>query len=364
VALLVPLTGPNAVVGQSIANSANLALLDVGDRRINLRIYDTASAGAEAAAAKAVADGARLFLGPLLAADVKAVQARASANNIPVIAFSNDAALAGEGTYIMGFQPGQAIARVVGFASSRGVQRFAALVPDGVYGQRATTAFLRAVEVNFGKTVAIKPFSRDPAKMLAAARAVTDYDARVSRASTAGALRPDGTIAPVGSRLPAVGFQALLIADSGAIASAFGRPLAQFGAGPANVTMLGTELWSNEPALKAVPSLQGALFAAVPDGRFDQLAVRYRAKFGGAPSRLASLGYDSVLLVNSLADKWPIGVPFPRRLLNGPDGFAGIDGVFRFGASGVAERALEVQQISAGRFVMVSPAPRSLRSVP
>ena len=50
VALLVPLTGSNAPVGQSIANAANMALLDAGDKRVNLRVYDTA-AGAEAAAA-------------------------------------------------------------------------------------------------------------------------------------------------------------------------------------------------------------------------------------------------------------------------------------------------------------------------
>ncbi|MGL4543753.1 MAG: penicillin-binding protein activator, partial [Polymorphobacter sp.] len=37
VALLVPLTGANAAVGQSIANAANMALLDAGDKRVNLR---------------------------------------------------------------------------------------------------------------------------------------------------------------------------------------------------------------------------------------------------------------------------------------------------------------------------------------
>ncbi|HPU16868.1 MAG TPA: penicillin-binding protein activator, partial [Polymorphobacter sp.] len=61
VAVLLPLTGANAAVGQSIANAANMALLDAGDKRINLRVYDTAAGGAAAAASRAVADGARLF---------------------------------------------------------------------------------------------------------------------------------------------------------------------------------------------------------------------------------------------------------------------------------------------------------------
>jgi len=362
VAVLLPLTGANAAVGQSIANAANMALLDSGDKHINLRVYDTASGGAAAAASRAVADGARLFLGPLLAGDVRAVEGIASANGIPIISYSNDAELAGDGVYIMGLQPAQSIARVVGYAAAHGVSRFAALIPEGTYGQRATTAFLRSVEAGGGRVVAIKTYTREPAKMIAAARSVTDYDARMAKAATTNAVRPDGTIAPVTDRLGPVAFQALLIADSGSVAAAFGKPLAQFGAPAGSVTLLGTDLWNNEPALKNSAALTGALFAAVPDGHFDQLAGRYRTMFGSTPSRLASFGYDSVLLVNSLAGKWPVETPFPRDALSNQEGFSGIDGVFRFGPSGVAERGFEVQQIGAGRIVTVSSAPKTLRS--
>ena len=359
-ALLVPLTGPNAAVGQSIANAANLALLESGNKRINLRVYDTAPAGAAAAAAKAVGDHARVFLGPLLAADVRAVSALAAANDIPVLSFSNDAALAGGGVYVLGFQPGQSIARAVAYAHDRGMSRFAALIPAGVYGQRAATAFLRAVEASGGRVVAVADYTRDPKKMLAAARQVTDYDKRLARAAAAPALRPDGSVAPVAARLPGIAFQALLIADSGTVAAAFGPALAQFGAG--GVTVIGTELWNSEPAIVRARALQGAVFASVPDERFRDLGKRYRARFGASPSRLASFGYDAVLLVNSLAERWPLGQPFPRALLTNADGFSGIDGVFRFTPAGIADRALEVSRVQGGAVVTVVPAPKSLRS--
>ncbi len=362
IALLVPLTGPNAAVGQSIANAANMALIDANARLINLRVYDTAVGGAAAAASHAVADGARLFLGPLLAGDVRSVQGIASANSVPVMSFSNDAALAGSGTYVMGFQPNQSIARAVGYARGRGVERFAALIPDGVYGQRAANAFLRAVEASGGKVVSVVNYARTPAKLLAAARAVTAYDKRLAVAMKTPALRPDGSVAPVASRLPPVGFQALLIADTGPVAAAFGPALTQFGAGPGTSLILGTELWNNEPALRSSRALQGAVFASVPDDRFAQLVTRYRAKFGIAPSRLASFGYDAVLLVNSLADRWALGQPFPAALLASPDGFAGVDGVFRFTGGGVADRGLEVQRIANGSIVTISAAPKSLNT--
>lgn len=362
VALLVPLTGANAAVGQSIANAANMALLDSNDRRINLRVYDTAAEGASAAAVRAAAEGAGLFLGPLLAGDVRAAQPVASANGIPIITYSNDAALAGDGTYVLGFQPSQSIARAVGFARGRGIASFAALIPAGTYGQRASTAFLRAVEASGGRAVAVVNFGRQSAQLQAAARKVTDYDARLARAAKAPATRPDGTIAPLTARVGPVPFQALLIADTGTVAAAFGPALAQYGAPPGSVLILGTELWNSEPAVRTAAALKGAIYATVPDDRFAQLAARYRTKFGGAPSRLASLGYDSVLLVNSLAGKWPVGAPFPHAALSDPDGFAGIDGIFRFGASGVAERGLAVEQVGAGTITTVSPAPRSFRA--
>jgi hypothetical protein len=116
-------------------------------------------------------------------------------------------------------------------------------------------------------------------------------------------------------------------------------------------------LWKTEADLPALAPLRGAWFAAVPEQMFDQLRTRYRTRYRVDPYRLASLGYDAVLVTVRLAAGWPLGQPFPERALRDPAGFRGIDGAFRFGSDGVAERALEVQQINAGGLVTVSPAP-------
>ncbi len=358
IALLVPTTGGNAAVGQSIANAANMALLDSNVRDIKLTVYNTAT-GAGAAATRAVADGNKIFLGPLLAPDVRAVQGVAAGAGVPILTFSNDATLAGSGTYVMGFQPQQSIARVVGFARSKGVENFAALIPAGDYGQRASTAFVRAVQANGGKVTSIETYPRDPKRLAAAARRVTNYEARVAKVAQGGVVRADGTVAPVQQRLGPVAFQALLIADSGGVAPRFLPALQQFGAGGTRI--LGTELWNSEPGLASISGMHGSWFASVPDNRFQQMATRYRAKFGGQPSRLASMGYDAVLLVHSMSSRWKVGETFPRAQLDEDEGFAGIDGIFRF-RGGVAERGLEVQQVAPGGFSTVSPAPRAFRN--
>ena len=56
VALLVPMTGPNAAVGQSIANAATMAVLDTNAANLRITTYDTAT-GAGGAASRAIADG-------------------------------------------------------------------------------------------------------------------------------------------------------------------------------------------------------------------------------------------------------------------------------------------------------------------
>jgi hypothetical protein len=214
------------------------------------------------------------------------------------------------------------------------------------------------VDAAGGRSTAVVSYTRDPAKMIAAARQVTAYDTR-SKASTTAAVRPDGSVAQVQQTMAPVPFQALLVADSASVAGQFMPALAKFGAAPGTIVLVGTELWNNEPGIARAASLKGALFSAVSDGRFNKLAERYKEKFGNTPSRLASFGYDSVLLVNSIAGNWPVGSAFPKAALNAREGFAGIDGAFRFGPSNVAERGLEVQQIGNGVITTVSPAPRS-----
>src|SRR5688500_3675813 len=164
VAVLVPLNGANGQLGRSILNAANLALLDTGGERIRITAYDTGS-GAAAAANEALTDGNGLILGPLLAEDVRAVAPVARRAQVPVIAFSNDVSVAGEGVFVMGFNPGQSTDRVIAFARSRGVQRFGALLPTGVYGQRVGQAMTSAVEGAGGQLVGMESYESTVANL-------------------------------------------------------------------------------------------------------------------------------------------------------------------------------------------------------
>lgn len=325
VALLLPLTGANSAVAQSIANATTMALLDTNAANLRITTYDTA-AGPAAAASKAIADGNKLILGPLLAEDVAPIAAVARAARVPLIAYTGDAGVASRDVFVMATVPANSIDRTVRYAAKGGAKRFALLTPGGDYGQRASAAYAAAVKASGGTLVYNQSYERS----------------NTSIVSAAARLKARG------------GYDAVLIADGaryGALAAPRLKTAATF-----VPRILGTELWTGEAVIGATPALRGALFATVPDARFRQFADSYKTRFGSTPYRFATLGYDSVLLTIRVARDWRLGTPFPAAKLADRGGFLGIDGPFRFGADGVVERALEVREVRLKGIGVASPA--------
>ncbi|QFT77874.1 penicillin-binding protein activator [Erythrobacter sp. THAF29] len=328
VALLVPMSGNTAEVGQSLANATTMALLDTNANNLRITTYDT-SRGAGSAARQAIADGNKLILGPLLAANVPAVQAAARPARVPAISFSNDASVASADVFVMGHIPEQSIRRTVQYARGRGSNNFAALVPEGEYGQKAFDALTNALRDYGGSLVGSARYARGNTSIVSAAQR----------------LRAAG------------GYDTVLIADGARLAVQAAGELKRQGA--EGTRLLGTELWSGESVLTRSSAVNGALFSAVSDNRYRRFADSYEARFGSKPYRIATLGYDSVLLTLRVARDWRIGSNFPKSQLFDRGGFLGVDGAFRFGRNGVVERALEVREVRSGNVVAVDAAPSS-----
>lgn len=326
VALLVPLSGSNAEVGQSIANATTMALLDTGAENLRITTYDT-SAGAGAAASQAINDGNRLILGPLQRDNVGAVLAQARPADVPLITFSNDTTVARNDVFVMGHIPEQSVERTVDFAIDQGAQRFAILAPRGDYGNRTTAAAEEAIRARGGTVVDVQRYDRGNTSIISAA----------DRLTTRG------------------GFDTVLIADSARLAAVAAPRLKD--AGDTLPSIIGTELWSRQDSLLNVGAMRGSWFSAVPDDRYRQFASSYETRFGEQPFRIATLGYDAVLLTLRLTRDWEPGTDLPVSLLLDEGGFLGLDGPIRFRSNGVGERAMEVRQVGNGAFTVVDPAP-------
>lgn len=326
IALLVPLSGTNAEVGQSIANATTMALLDTNAENLRITTYDTA-AGAARAASRAISDGNALILGPLLRDNVGPVLAQARSADIPLVAFSNDISVARKDVFVMGHAPEQSVRRTVNYALDRGARNFAALVPNGEYGERTLGSLKAALQSRGGTLISTERFDRGNTSIISAAQR----------------LKQKG------------GFDTVLIADGARLASMAAGTLKDSGNDLPSI--LGTELWSNEESLTRATAMKGAWFSAVSDKRYRQFLSSYEARFGSQPYRIATLGYDSVLITLRLAQDWRPGSAFPFDKMTNSGGFIGIDGPFRFHANGVAERAFEVRQVDNGGISIASEAP-------
>ncbi len=66
------------------------------------------------------ARGAEIIVGPLFAQSVAAVAPLARDRGVPVLAFSTDRSVAGDGVYLLSFQPQNEVQRVIAYAAEQG----------------------------------------------------------------------------------------------------------------------------------------------------------------------------------------------------------------------------------------------------
>ncbi len=336
VGLVLPLSaqGNAGVAAQSMKNAAEMALAEFKSPNIQLLVKDDGGTpqGAQNGAQQAISEGAEIIIGPLFAQSVSAVGQVARARNIPVIAFSTDASVAGRGVYLLSFLPETDVRRIVDFAVSRGKRSFAAMLPDNAYGAVVEAAFQQEVSRRGGRVLSLEKYPLDANRMADAARRVAQAANQVDSI-----FIPDGADA-----VPQVV-----------------QALAASGVNLKRDQLLGTGLW-DDPRIFSTAALDGGLYAAPESTGFRNFSGRYRARFGQDPVRTATLAYDAVALVAALV-KTQGPQRFSEQVLTNPSGFAGIDGVFRFRPEGPNERGLAVMRVTPSGGQVVSPAPRSFQ---
>lgn len=371
VALLVPLSGPNAALGRALLDAAQLAVFEVGDETFTLLPRDTGGTpeGAAAAADAAITAGARLIVGPVFAADVPMVAARARPAGISVLSLSNDLSVAGPGVFIMGVPPRAQIDRVMSFARARGLSRYAGLVPNNSYGSAVEEAMFATATRVGGQITAIERY--DPATTDASpvVRRLASYEAR--RASLQQQRRElegrDDEVSRQALRrlegidtLGEVRFDSVVLPDFGDRLLAIAPLLPYYDIDPARIRLLGTSLW-DDPRVTREPALIGGWFAAPPPEAREPFNKRYREVYRRDPPRLGTIAYDATALAAVLA-RSDEGPNFSPEAIANPVGFAGMDGVFRLLPDGSIERALAVIEIRRNGFRTISPAPDSFEA--
>ncbi len=373
VALLLPLSGSLASVGQDLVDAAQLAVFDVADDSLVLLPIDTGGTpdGARAAAETAVGRGADLILGPLLAASVTAVAPVARANGLNVVAFSNDRSVAGDGVFTIGFLPREQVNRVVDYARRQGITRFAVVAPSDTYGTQMVEALEAATFASPASVVDVAYYDRGSDQLPDIIRRFARFDERrdaLQQQRRALRARDDDVSRQALRRLESLetlgdlDYEAILVPAGGEEVLQLAPLMAFYDIDPARVRLLGTWLW-DDPALGTEPAMVGAWFAAPPPLGRTEFKDRFADTFGRPADRRASLAYDAVALAAVLARQGTGRDAFGFDALTSANGFAGTDGIFRLLPSGSTERGLSVLEVRRGGPRELEAAPESFEPV-
>ncbi len=300
VAVLLPLGATDSGLRQDAADlrdAAQMALFERKDSGLSLMFLDTRGTreGAAQAARQAVAGGAQIMLGPLLRESVATVAPIARAASIPVLAFSNDEKLAGNGVYIMGQSPAAEVARIVDFGIKQGLQRFVSIAPRNAYGQLVTESMLKEVTRRGGSVASMIYYNPDTLDFSRIIQPLQPPEVLGAREGTAGTNRKIPRQKP--------SFDALLLpALSGQTLRTLTAQLAQMDIDQPQVRLLGLSPWNGFSNLNSEPPLIGAWYVAPAESATQEsFAKSFTAYYQRQPGPLATLAYEGLEMVAQLA---------------------------------------------------------------
>ena len=342
VALLVPLGSGDPgreAIGRSLVNAAQLAQADVRNATIDLVVYPDSgtSAGGATAASQAVAEGAKIIVGPLFSTATAGAESVAAGAGLTVLSFSNNASVAGQNVFVLGNTFDNTADRLVGYGLSRGLANFAVVYPSGLEGESARDAVALAVGRRGGTLVGSEPYSVSVEGIQAAA-------------------------GPIAARLTGAGANAVVLTDGPTGGLAFiAEGLRNNGLSPVQAQFLGMQRWDASAEALAVPGLQGGVFAAPDPALVGAFNGRYQAAYGENPHELAGLAYDGIAMVGALIAQARAqgGSPFSTARLTQPGGFAGVNGSFRLLPNGLNQRNLAIIEVQNGQAVVTERAART-----
>jgi len=294
--------------------------------------------GAKAAATAAIQAGAELVIGPLFAKSVTAAASVTRQANVPMIAFSSDQSVAGNGVYLLSFLAGRDVSTIVSYAMSQGRRNFAALIPNSAYGKIVERAFRSAVTSQGGQLLVVEQFKPDANSVLEPAKRIAAF-----------AKSEDPTIPPR--------IDALFIPSGEVMLPTVSALMPYFEIDTNKVKLLGTGLWDYPNIGREKPLIGGWFPAPDPKG-WRAFTQRYVKTYETTPPRLASLAYDAVAIAITLSSGRP-GRRYTPNLLTRQRGFAGVDGLFRLLADGTSERGLAILEVQKFGARVVQPAPLS-----
>ena len=347
IALLLPASGRQQAAGAAVRDGFVAAWFasSSADTRPRIEMYDTAALGAVAAYQKALAEGARMVVGPLTKEEIAAIVAAQPAGlPVPTLAL-NSAVPAGAAApaflYQFALDPEQEARAVARRIATDGLVRGVALFPDNAWGQRLRDAFVQELAatgtVSLMSVQFYAPGAKDFSGPLRAA--LGRFGGAGDRSSKPGQSLPPRDAAAEQAAGPQFAFVAATPQAARAI-----RPQLRFQMTYDLPLYATSDAW--DPSVRVASDMDGMVFPEMPwllyGGQgapelWDALQGDWAARARGR-LRLYAFGYDAFRLAQQLGSS---------GVAAGVDGLTGLLELNR--ADGHIERGLQFARIEAGR---------------
>lgn len=344
VALLLPLSGDHADVGNNMLNATSLAFKELKAKNFNITPIDTTS---EVIHSESVLEilGAKkydIILGPILSHHTKVIYSYAYKHHIPLISFSNDISLLNnEGLFLIGVMPDQVVNHVVNYSALNGYENIFALLPDNRYG-----LLIENVIKAHG--------AEGKYQVIDIAKYMHSQDRSISSAENALTIIKAALIKQAAAQQNKENNFALLIPEGGEFTKNITKDLHKWGLeNKIKFKFLGSNQWDNE-LLIVEKHLNGSWIANSPNIHLKKFEQRFYDTYGEKPYKISSLAYDAAALVTVLANSDNI-----QTALLDENGFLGASGIFRFRSNGSNERMLSIFEIQNGKLIEINPAKTS-----
>ena len=374
VAVLLPLSGPDAALGRQIKYAIEIAFFQRQPWNILVSFHDISGPreNRHQTIERVISRKPNIIIGPIFAEDSKLVR-ELKPTELPVLSFTSDPSALGNGVLSVGLMPNQSVETIIKQIAGDGRRSVLFLAPDNVSGYiNAGAAIESAMAYRMDISGLYYYAAGDTDSLKATAQRATLFPARSAmndkaretlsnilireRLCDADKISLTEQLTTLNKRdtLGNVPYDTVLFLGTAPDSKTLASFLRYYDLDQRSVKFYGTALWDSKILFSDI-TLSGSLYSSLPAIVSDFSRI-YRDIRGIDPERISSMGYDAAMLaMNALQSKKDL----PTFLLN-PSGFTGLDGLIRLRANGTNERALEVMELTGGGFPRLrNPAPKN-----
>lgn len=369
IAVLLPLSGDAAPVGQSIRTSVEMAVLQSAPKTLSVAFYD---ANMPDAMQSAIAENPDIFIGPVFSENARALRA-AKPDTTPALAFTSDAQSIGSGVMTMALMPSDSIEAISTEMASDNAKKMIIIAPETESGRLMAGAATESGENNNIETVGIFFYTPGDTESIRLAA----IDASMNTARVAANNRAREILSDIltneklnqlekssltaqlekiskSDTLGPVPYDAVLYLGDGADTTSMASFLRYYGVSNHDARFYGTAMWDGSNIASDITMI-GAKYAAMQPIS-PAFAETYERISGAAPSHLAAFGYDATNMAMGMIYSGAT----PAAYLLDPSGYVGTDGLFRLRPNGNSQRALNIYKLNGSGVPSVAgTAPRN-----